>query len=110
MGLKRRNDPSLPRSGEPPAQWRVDAKADELGLDGLSRIDSGRVAFAFGQELTRLRAAREGGAAGPSGASGLERAQLPASELSPPVPEDALGQSIARAVLRSMAWLEADPS
>jgi hypothetical protein len=109
MGLKKRDDPSLPRGGEPPAERRGD-EIDELALDGPSRIDSSRVAFAFGQELSRLRAAREGGAPGPSGASERERAEPPAGELPPAVPEDILGQSIARAVLRSMAWLEADPS
>ena len=105
-----RDDPRVPRGGEPPAQRRVDVEIDELVLDGFNRIDSGRVAFAFRQELSRLLAARHGGVPGPSGASGLERVELPASELSPAVAEDALGQSIARAVLRSMAWLEGDAS
>lgn len=108
MGLRKPNDPGVPRRPGPPAERRVDVEIDELVLDGFNRVDSGRVAFAFRQELSRLLAARNGGAPRPSGASALERIELPASELSPAVPEDSLGQSIARAVLRSMTWLDGD--
>jgi hypothetical protein len=109
MGL-RPNDPGVSRRPEPPAERRVDVEIDELVLDGFNRIDSGRVALAFREELSRLLAARRGGVPGPPGGPGLELVELPSSELSPAVQEDALGQSIARAVLRSMTWLEGDAS